>query len=397
MREIKFLRFSSFITMPIVQIDTTNRRQVKQFIDLPFRIYRDIPQWVPPLAPDAQALLDRRRHPFYKHSDAAFFLSVREECAVGRIAVLDNRRYNDFNKERTAFFYLFECEDDAGAAQALFGAAFEWARARGLNQIVGPKGFTALDGLGLLVKGFEHRPAFGLPYNPPYYPALVEAAGFEAAGELVSGYLSAKMLFPVRIHQLAELVQKRRGLRVARYKTRRDLRALVPKLQALYNASLSGTTGNVPLTDDEVKSLADQLLWFTDPTLIKIVMKVEGPRRGNEEPVGFLFAYPDISAAVQRTKGRLFPFGWIDLLLELRRTKWINVNGAGIVEKYRGLGGTALLFSEMQKSVVEAGRFEHADIVQIGVENDKMQREMRDLGIDFYKTHRLYQRDLTGL
>jgi hypothetical protein len=131
-------------------------------------------------------------------------------------------------------------------------------------------------------------------------------------------------------------------------------------------------------------------LWFADPRLIKIVMTAE-----RDEPVGFLFAYPDISAAVQRTKGQLFPFGWIDLLLELRRTKWININGAGIVEKYRGLGGTALLFSEMHKSVVEAGRFEHADIVQIGVENDKMQREMRDLGIDFYKTHRMYQRSLT--
>jgi GNAT superfamily N-acetyltransferase len=373
--------------MDILPVDTTSRRHVQQFLDLPFRLYRDIPQWVPPLDSDARLMLDRRRHPFYKHSDAAFFLAVRDGRAVGRVAVLDNRRYNDFNTERTAFFYLFECEDDPGAAQALFGAAFEWARARGLDKIVGPKGFTVFDGLGMLVKGFEHRPAFGLPYNPPYYPALVEAAGFQMQGELVSGYLGVGMQFPEKIHQLAELVQKRRGLRVTRYRTRRDLRALVPKLQALYNNSLSGTTGNVPLTDDEVKTLADQMLWFADPRLIKIVMK-------DSEPVGFLFAYPDISAAVQRTKGRLFPFGWIDLLLELRRTKWININGAGIVEKYRGLGGTALLFSEMQKSVVEAGRFEHADLVQIGVENDKMQREMRDLGIDFYKTHRVYQRGL---
>jgi len=163
----------------IIQLDTSDRRQVRQFLDLPFRIYRDIPQWVPPLAPDARFTLDRRRHPFYQHSAAAFFLATQADREVGRIAALDNRNYNDFNKERTAFFYLFECEDDRPAAQALFQAAFEWARARGLNRIVGPKGFTALDGLGLLVKGFEHRPALGLPYNPPYYPALVEAAGFD--------------------------------------------------------------------------------------------------------------------------------------------------------------------------------------------------------------------------
>jgi len=373
--------------MDIIPLDTSNRRQVNQFLNLPFHIYRDIPQWVPPLEPEARRMLDRKRHPFYRHSQAAFFLARREARPVGRLALLDNRRYNDFNHERTAFFYLFECEDDREAALGLFEAGLAWARARGLNRVSGPRGFTVFDGLGLLVKGFEHRPAFGLPYNPPYYVPLVEAAGFSPAGELVSGYLPAGMQFPEKIHQLSQLAQKRRGLRVARYRKRRHLRALVPKLQALYNASLGGTSGNVPLTDDEVQTLAGQLLWFADARLIKIVMK-------GDEPVGFLFAYPDISAAVQRTKGRLLPFGWIDLLLEMRRTRWININGAGIVEQYRGLGGTAILFSEMYKSVTEAGRFDHADLVQIGVENDRMQREMRDFGIDFYKAHRLYQRTL---
>ena len=372
--------------MNIIQIDTTDRRQAKLFLDLPFRIYRDCPPWVPPLEPDARRMLDRRRHPFYRHSDAAFFLAVKGDRAVGRIAVLDNHNYNLFNHEQTAFFYLFECEEDREAAQALFNAAFEWARTRGLNKIAGPRGFSVFDGYGLLVKGFEHRPAFGLPYNLAYYPALVEAVGFEVVGDIVSGYLNTRAPFPERVHQVAELVQRRRGLRVVRFRTRSDLRALVPRLGELYNNSLSGTTGNVPLAEDEVKTLADQMLWFADPRLIKIVMK-------DDDPVGFLFAYPDISAAVQRCKGRLFPVGWLDCWLELRRTKWVNLNGAGILEKYRGLGGTALLFSEMHKSVVEGG-FQHADIVQVGLENDKMQRELRDLGIDFYKTHRVYQRAL---
>ena len=273
--------------MNIVQIDTAHRGQVRQFLDLPFRIYRDIPQWVPPLETDARHMLDRKRHPFYTHSDAAFFLALQDGAPVGRVAVLDNRNYNEFNSERTAFFYLFECEHDGAAARALFEAAFDWARARGLDQIAGPKGFTTFDGMGLLVKGFEHRPAFGIPYNPPYYPALIETAGFEPNGDVVSGYLNPRMPFPDKIHQVAELVQKRRGLRVARFETRRDLRAIIPRLRDLYNASLSGTSGNVPLTDDDVKTLADQMLWFANPRLIKIVMK-------DDEPVGFLFAYPDI-------------------------------------------------------------------------------------------------------
>jgi len=238
-----------------------------------------------------------------------------------------------------------------------------------------------------LLQGFQHRPAFGLPYNPPYYPMLIEAAGFEPSGELLSGYLGATVRFPEQINQIAEMVKNRRGLHVAQFENRRSLRVIIPQLKDLYNNSLGGTSGNTPLTDDEAKVLADQMLWFANPRLIKIVMK-------GEQPVGFLFAYPDISAGLQRTGGRLFPFGWLSLLLELRRTRWVNINGAGMMESFRGLGGTAVLFSEMAKSLLE-GRFLHADIVQIGVENDRMLRELRDLGIRFYKKHRLYQKIIT--
>ena len=133
----------------ILKIDTADKRQTQAFLELPFRLYRDTPQWVPPLASDTARMLDRKSHPFYAHSDAAFFLARQGDAAVGRIAALDNAHYNDYNHERTAFFFLFECADDPLAAQALFEAAFDWARARGLTKIIGPKGFTALDGLGL--------------------------------------------------------------------------------------------------------------------------------------------------------------------------------------------------------------------------------------------------------
>jgi hypothetical protein len=371
----------------IVRLDAGNRRQAGEFLDLPFFLYRDCPQWVPPLASDARAMLDRGRHPFYRHSDAAFFLVYGDSSrAIGRIAVLDNRHYNEFNRESTAFFYLFECLDDSAAAGMLFDAAVAWARARGLNRIMGPKGFTTLDGMGLLARGFEHRPALGVPYNFSYYPRMLEENGFAMMAEVVSGYLGGATVLPEKIHRVAEIVKRTRGLRVLSFRSRAELAVVVPRLQKLYNDSLSGTAGNTPVTDDEAKIMADQMLWFADPRLIKIIVK-------GAELVGFLFAYPDISAALQRNRGRLFPFGWIDLLRELRRTKWVNINGAGIIEKYRGLGGTAVLFDEMEKSI-RAGKFEHADLVQIGLENDKMQRELRDLGIDFYKMHRMYEKEI---
>lgn len=373
--------------MNILQLDLKDKKQVDDFLRLPFSIYEDIHQWVPPLQRDERLRLNLKQFPFYKHSRASFFLACEGTRPIGRIAVLDNQRYNDFNKTKKAFFYLFECENNIETATAIFNAAFEWARSRGLNRIHGPKGFTPLDGFGLLVKGFEHRPALGLPYNPAYYVDLIEAQGFTREGESVSGYLGTSIQFPPRIHELAERIARRRGLHILRCNTRRELRALVPHLKDLYNHSLTGTEGSAPLTDEEIDSMANQLIWLADPKLVKLVMK-------GDKAVGFLLAYPDISAALQRTRGRLFPFGWLTLLLELRRTEWININGAGLLPEYRGSGGTAILFSQMFKSVTENPRYKHADIVQIGVENENMQREMENFGIDFYKMHRTYSRAL---
>jgi hypothetical protein len=373
--------------MKILEIDTADRYRTQQFIDLPYKIYRSTSQWVPPLTTDNQRIFDKQHNPFYRHSDASFFLATSADgAAIGRLAVLNNRHYNDFNQEQSAFFYYFECMHDPDAAHEMFEAGFNWARKAGLSKIVGPRGFSLLDGLGMLVHGFEHRPAFGIPYNMPWYPELVESTGFTTQSDIVSGYLSSEIQFPKKIHRISELVQQRRGLSIARYRTRQDLRQLLKQLKHLYNGMLEGTTDNVPITDEEAKSIANQIIWFADPRLIKVIMK-------GETPVGFLFAYPDFSAAVQRTKGRIFPFGWVDLLRERQQTNWVNINGAGILEDYRGLGGTAILFSEMQKSITE-GKFIHAEIVQIGVENDNMLRELRELGINFYKTHRVYHRSL---
>ena len=380
--------------MNIVQIDLSNKQQIKDFLALPFRLYADIPQWVPPLEMDDRIRLDPKRYPFYQHSQAGFFLAYDGSRVVGRIAMIDNRLYNQYNHEATAFFYLFECENDQTAANALFEAACDWARTRGLTKMLGPKGFTVLDGFGLLVKGFEHRPAFGQPYNPPYYPELIEALGFQAERDALSGYLGSDIQFPSRVHELAERIAKRRGLRIARYRTRKDLRSFVPKLKELYNNALRGTAGNAPLTDAEVKMMANQLLWFSDPRLLKIVYKVEDIHKDDDEPVGFLMAYPDISAALQKTKGRILPFGWITLLREFKRTDWLNINGAGLLPEYRGSGGTAILYSELFKSVVETGQFKHAEVVQIGTENGNMLRDMENFGVDFYKVHRTYTKNL---
>ena len=160
--------------MDILTIDTANKRDVKRFLDFPFQLYRRRAAVGAALrSPMRKRMLDRTKHPFYRHSTAEFFIAVKADRVVGRLAVLDHRPYNEWNHSQTAFIYLFEAENDREVSRGLFDAAFEWARARGLTQVYGPKGFSALDGMGLLVKGFEHRPALGIAYNPAYYAALV--------------------------------------------------------------------------------------------------------------------------------------------------------------------------------------------------------------------------------
>jgi hypothetical protein len=154
----------------IEKVDTTNKAQVKRFTRLPYRLYANHPQWVPPLFMDAEIQLNRNKHPFFEHSDADFFLATKDGRDVGRIAALENKRFNAYHKSKQAQFYLFECEDDQEVANALFERVFEWAKARELNHIVGPKGFGALDGYGIQVEGYEHRQMMTMMnYNYPYY------------------------------------------------------------------------------------------------------------------------------------------------------------------------------------------------------------------------------------
>ncbi len=140
----------------------------------------------------------------------------------------------------------------------------------------------------------------------------------------------------------------------------------------------------MPLSDEDIATITRGLLWIAQPELIKLILK-------GDQPVGFLLAYPDISAGLQATRGRVFPFGWIRLLWEKSHSPWIDINGAGIIAEYRGMAATALLFAELFHSVTASGQFDHAEVIQIGVENERMRRELQGMGIDFYKTHALFE------
>lgn len=372
----------------VEKIDVQNRGQVNAFIQFPFKLYEGNDQWVPPILLDMKTTLNPRKHPFYEHSDAEFFLAKIGGEIVGRLAALENRRYNEYHDVRQAQFYFFECQDDPSIAEALFGRLFEWARGRGLNQVVGPKGFGALNGYGLLVEGFDQRQMMTMMnYNPPYYPAYLERLGFRKEVDFVSCYLGAdKFRLDERVHRIAARAAKRSGLSVKRFRSKRELVSWGARIGKTYNETFVENWEYYPLTDREIEYVISEILTIANPRLIKIIVH-------EEQVVGFLFAFPDVSAAIQRSKGRLFPFGLIDMLIELKRTKWVALNGAGVLPEFQGRGGNALLYSEMEKTIHEFG-FHHADLTQVAESAVQMRRDLENVGGVPYKNHRVFIRDI---
>ncbi|GAB4571115.1 MAG: GNAT family N-acetyltransferase [Anaerolineales bacterium] len=373
----------------IEKVDTENKKQVKRFVELPFRIYADCPQWVPPLNVDAYNQLNRKKHPFHEHSDVDFFLAIRDGRDVGRIAVIENKPFNKYHNEKTADFYLFECEDDLEAATTLFNTAFDWAKTRGLNKMIGPKGMGPLDGYGVLVFGYEQRQTMTmLNYNHAYYQSLVEAQGFVKEVDFVSCYLPAdKFQIPERVKRITERVMQRGHLEIKTFKNKKELLSWADRIGTAYNNAFVNNWEYYPLTQREIDFVVENIMTIADHRLIKIVTH-------DEDVVGFLFAFHDVSAAMQRAKGKLFPFGLLDILMEIRRTNTVAVNGMGILPEFQGHGGNALLYHAMGETLLNFGQFAHVEMTQVAETTEQMRADLKNLNGVEYKNHRVYQKRL---
>ncbi len=368
-------------------LDTSQKKQVNEFIHFPWKIYKGTPQWVPPILADVRLMLNRQKHPFFEHSEGDFFLARRNGEVVGRIAILENKPFNRVHNVKKAQFYLFECIDDQEVANALFERAFEWSRARGLTEVVGPKGLSSFDGYGIQIEGFEHHQMMTMMnYNPPYYVRLVETIGFEKEVDFVSCYVkAADFKMPEKVHQVAERVKERGKFVVKTFQTRSELKAWAKKIGESYNKTFVNNWEYYPLTQREIDYALESLA-VADPRLIKIITY-------EDEVVGFLFGFPDVSKALQRANGRLTPWAIVDILIEMKRTKWISLNGAGILPEYQGRGGNALLYSEMEKTVHDYG-YEHYELTQVAESAVQMRKDLINLGGIPYKNHRVYHKKI---
>jgi len=375
--------------LTIEKVDTDSKSQVKRFVKLPHRLYKDCPQWVPLLDIDAYTYLNRKKHPFHDHSDVDFFLAVRDGRDVGRIAAIENKPFNQYHSTKKADFYFFDCENDQEAAAALFDTVSEWASMRDLDKIVGPKGMGPLDGYGILVFGHEHRNTMTmLNYNHAYYQQLVEAQGFEKEVDFVSCYLPAdNFKIPERVERIAKRVMERGHLEVKRFKNKKELVSWANRIGKAYNGAFVQNWEYYPLTQREIDFVVDNIMMVADHRLIKVIVH-------GEDVVGFLFAFPDVSGALQRANGHLHPLSLIDLLLDMKRTHSVAVNGMGILPEFQGHGGNAILYTEMGHTLLDFDQFQHVEMTQVAETTEQMRADLKNLNGVEYKNHRVYRKML---
>lgn len=368
--------------MQVRKLDTTQKAERARFVDFVFELYKDAPQWVPPFRSDAMEILDANKHPFYEHSVAEFFVAEENGQVLGRVAMLENRNFNNYHHSKSAFFGYFEVIEDIAVARALLATAKEWAKARGLDHIIGPRGVVGIDG-SVLVEGFEHRPALTIPWNYPYYDAFIQDSGFVKDADYLSGYARGDIEIPQRLYDIAAKVKEKRGFWVKTFSSRNEIREWIPKALEIHRQAMSGLHSYYPPTEKETRAVINSLLRIVDPSLIKLVMK-------GDDVAGFIISYHDVSAGLQKARGRLFPIGWFHILRDRQKTDWANVNGLGLLPQYRGLGANAVLYTELRDTIAGHG-FKHVDLVQVNETNFNSRSDMENVGAKWYKRHRHYK------
>jgi hypothetical protein len=377
--------------LAVEEIDLSRQDQVRRFVDLTYHLHEGIPQWVPPLRADEKTYLDRRRHPFYGHSEASFFLAVEEGRDIGRLAVLNNRPYNQHHQSQTAQFYLFECENNQEATNALFEAGFQWAWQRGLRRMIGPKGFSVLDGFGLLVKGFDLPQVMSLlTYNPPYYADLVESNGFTKEIDFLSASLEAEDFhLPPWLTDLAASVEEKYSLRGRHFSMQEaatEWNSWSERLITLYNQTFIDSWEYWPLTLSDIRFVSNSIRPLVRPELMTVIEK-------GRELEGFLFAFPDVSAALRRAQGKLSFLTLADLLIERQRSRGVVLYALGLSPRLRLEGGVAVLISHLEK-MARKNHIRHVDFTEIAESTWQVLNELQAFGIRTDRVHRVYHRDL---
>jgi hypothetical protein len=367
-----------------------SKKELHRFFDVADRIYAGDPLWVPPLRDDvAKVFADR--NPFFVHGEMQLFVARRGGEDVGRIAAIFDRNHNEFHTEKTAFFGYLESENDAAVAAALFDAVSGWGRARGMSILRGPANPTLNDEAGLLVDGFDSSPVLMMTYNPRYYVALVEGAGFRKAKDLLAYWFDIKPDPLARLTRLAKRIADREKDVVVRKISKKSLAADLPKIREVYNAAWEKNWGFVPMTADEMDFMAKRLKPLVDEDFLFLAEARRGD--GSMEPIAFMLTLPDYNVAMKPLGGYLLPFGWLKFLLNLKKIRTIRVLTLGIKTSWRMRGIQSVMFEKGLQAAL-ARHITGCEVSWLLEDNELVIRSVNLWGGHLYKTYRMYDRPI---
>ena len=364
------------------------KKDLKTFIYLPEKIHANHPTWCHPIYPDEWKYFNPKKNRAYSYADTILLLAFRGDEPVGRIMGIVNHRYNEQRREKTARFAYFEIYEDAAVFSALLDTIEDWARKKGMARIIGPYGFSDQDPEAWQIEGFENNATIATYHNFAFMPKMVEARGYTKDID----YFVYKVPVPKQIPELylkvTERIMKKGSFRVLEFKKRKEIKPWIRPVLRLMNEcyTASNIYGYAPLDETEMDDLAKRYLPVMDPRFVKVVLK-------DDEVCSFVIGMPDLIPGIRKAKGHLFPFGFIKILSEVKKTKQLDLLLGAIKEKYRGIGLDGLMGAKMLASAIEAG-FEFMDTHHEMEANVRVRTEMERAGGQVYKKFRVFQKTL---
>ena len=363
-----------------------SKAELKRFINFPYKFYKDDPNWVPLLRTELNNQFNPKKNPLLDHCTYSLFLLIEEDQVIGRIAAFIDHLAVDFWNEKIGLFGYYECIPDQGASRMLLDAAANWLRDQGMESMRGPWSFVPEE-WGLVVEGFTPPPVIMAPYNPPYYDQQLTEFGLTKVKDLLCYYISGKEGYqiPDRILTLTDRIAERYGVSVRPVDMKRYDEEVAVFLE-LSNSSIIDNWGYSPVTDAEADTMAKDLKQVIQPKGVVFAETADG------EPIGFAIALPDINTLLKGLNGRLFPFGWLKLLLGIPHLKSYRMFALGVIPEYHGLGIDSLIYRALYESLFSPDIW--MEINYVLEDNYHMNNAIHKLLAKPLRRYRIYQRDL---
>ncbi|MFH1943961.1 MAG: N-acetyltransferase [bacterium] len=363
-----------------------NRKDLRAFIRLPYKLYRDDSIWVPPLLLEEKKKYSEKTNPMLSHCDVRLFLLLQNGKAVGRISAFIDRLAVEHWRENVGLFGSFECIDDVDASQLLLDAARSWLRERGMAKMRGSWSFASQE-WGILVKGFDSPPMIMAPYNPPFYNVQMESFGLNKVKDLMVYELDMKDGYelPERFLRMTDRIAEKYGVTVRSVNMKR-LEEDVKTIVDVANASTKDNWGFIPVTDEEAHDMAKSLKPVVDPDAVMIA-EIDG------KPIGYLIGLPDINIILRGLNGRLFPFGFLKLLFGLKKIRQYRIWALGVIPEYQRKAIDTLFYRRLY-DVLSPKRPDRIEANYVLEDNMVMNNPILKMGFNEVKKYRVYEMDL---